>query len=255
MKKHTNKFSITIILIMILIINININVFAADMDVTVTLENNTLTFKETINSWVNFENLAPGDKIDYTIKIKNETSKDVNLYFIEATEDILFQQLEKITLEIYLNGNFYLDGNISNIVEEYMYSLTQYEEIDIIIRVGLSKFAGNEFINKKFNITWKIGVKGSSDEDIDLDVIEKIEEGNKEHTNNEGGNVTLIPKAGEDRRIYYVLYTLIALIVIYIIIILVKKDKKEEQEDIDINSNEGVCNGEKEHIEKDKKNS
>jgi len=252
MKKKFSELSSKLILVIILVLVFNTNVFAADMDVIVTLNDDTIHLNKTVNSSSVSGKIDPGDGLYYSIKIKNDTSKNINLYFVEITESITAKKMNEITLEIYIDGTLYITGNANIIAEDYIYSITPSQEIEVTIRVGLCTTAGNEFQKSSFNITWKIGVidklkeieNKEDDEEIGLGIIEEIEEveenetsdnNQNKHNLSETGKITIIPKTGESRKIYIILSVLIATTLIYIAIILLRKDKQEET----VSTNEG----------------
>jgi len=226
-----NKKIIFLMLFLVFLLTLNTIVSAADMDVIVGLNNDTVYFNKIVDSVVTFKNIAPGDGVDYTIKIKNETPKNINLYFIEATKNINIDKLNTIALDIYIDGSLYLSGTANDIAEKFIYNMNSNEEIDILIKIGLSKHAGNEFQDVILNITWKVGAVGEykEDEDLKVSIIEEITEGNDNNiSQSEDGKIIMIPKTGESKIIYYILYILIFVILVYIIILLFKKDKKED---------------------------
>jgi len=222
MKKIVDKIYSKPILILFLslVLMFNTSVLAANIDATIVSNNNKVQLNKTVNSSVFFNNIGPGDSVDYTVKIKNETSQNIKVYFIEAIGNIELQKLNMITLEIYIDGNLYLNGDASETIEKYMYTMVHNEEIEVLIKIGLSRLAGNEFQKKNLNLTWKIGIV---EEDTQLNIAGDIT----------FGQTTIIPKTGEGRNTYYILCILIAVVLIYIAILLLKEEDDDEDEEDD----------------------
>lgn len=227
MRKNKYHIKIFISAFLLIVLMLNTISFASNMDVLITLDN-ILQLNETVNSLVTFENIAPGDEIDYTMHLKNETSESINLYLLEAMEKIDLQKLNKITFKIYIDNSLYVEANANNLMNEYIYTINPYDEVDVLIKVGLDLSAGNEYQNFNFNLSWKLGakIKTDGDQNTNRNYVQNNMDAISDASTIE---VSIIPKTGQNRNIYYVLYILIAFVLIYIAIILLKQNRKTNE--------------------------
>lgn len=144
------------LIIIALLIGIPTGIFATDESVTIGED---LHFTEQLSDSVPYvDNFAPGDNVNHVMTIKNESSKQVGLYFVDAKEIVNNMNLDKIIFSIYINNSLYKTGNNIDLKEQLIYVLEPGEEITEVVNIALDKSAGNYYQGKEFEIDWTIGI-------------------------------------------------------------------------------------------------
>lgn len=155
MQKYSMKIVINLIIVLLLIA-MPTSIFAVDKSVSI---GNDLHFTDLFSAPVSYvNNFAPGDSENHVTKMKNESSVEVALYFIEAYETLSNMNMNKIIFSLYINSVLYKRGNNIALEEKLIYVLAPYEEIEITTNISLDETAGNYYQGKEFYIEWKLGI-------------------------------------------------------------------------------------------------